>query len=261
MHPEIDRFASLDRWLQRWDPRWKLSAFAMLALAVAIDRPHASSSPEAVRDLPPALAGLGLAALLVLVAGVPPLHALRRLRPALYLLGLILILYPLVHPGPTVGLGPLHLSRDGLLRGATIAIKAFSIMLLVFPALGTTRFDLTLKALRALRVPSPLVVTALFGYRYIFVYLDQHRKLRLAMRSRGFRARLDLATLRTLGRSVGVLLVGSLERTERIRAAMRSRGYSGELPTCGEFRTRVVDVASFALVAGLGALLIIWRMR
>jgi cobalt/nickel transport system permease protein len=260
MHPEIDRFAHIDSPLSRWDPRWKLAALFLLLLTMGVERPGSRELVRWERDLPPALAALTTSLALVLASRIPLGFVLRKLRPAYALLALILLIFPLTFPGGGLYLGALEVSRQGFFVGLMIVLRAVAMILLVFPALGTTRFDASMKALRSLRVPPPLLQIVLFTYRYFFVYADQWRKMQQAARARGFRARGNLQTLRTIGNCVGVLLVGSVERTQRIRNAMISRGASGAFETLVEFRTRAQDVALFALVLLAGGGLLAWRL-
>ena len=67
----------------------------------------------------------------------------------------------------------------------------------------------------------------LFTVRYLGVLDAEHRRLRQAMRTRGFVARSDHHTWRSLGWLTGMLLVRSLERSRRIFEAMRCRGFRG----------------------------------
>ena len=125
----------------------------------------------------------------------------------------------------------LSISREGVRLSLLISLRAISAALLVFPMLGTTRFYLTLKALQKIKIPAQLIQLLIFTYRYIFLFLDEERRIFRAASSRGWVRKTNLFTLRTIGNLVGMLLVQSFERTERIRDAMVSRGYSGRLKT------------------------------
>ncbi|MBN1444116.1 MAG: cobalt ECF transporter T component CbiQ [Planctomycetes bacterium] len=259
MHPEIDRFAHLDSWLHRLDPRWKLAAALVLVIAITLDRPSIRTDPRASRDLSAAAACLALSVGLLLGSSIPVGYALRKLAPAAGFLLLMVVFFPLVYESDTIRIGFLRISLTGLLVAAVILIKALAILLLVVVALGTTRFDRTMKALHRLRVPEPLVQIAMFAYRYLFVVFDQNRRMRQAMRARGFRPRTGLRSLRALSRGVGSLVVGSLERTRRIRDAMVARGYRGEYPSLAVFRTTPADVAALAGAVILSTVLLLWR--
>jgi len=95
-------------------------------------------------------------------------------------------------------------------------------VLLVFPLFGTARFDETMKALRA----------------------------------RGFRGRPFIHALRTAGNGLGMLLVRSIERTQKIQDAMRARGQAGQFHTLYEFRTTWKDILKTSAAAAAAALII-----
>ena len=108
-------------------------------------------------------------------------------------------------------------------------------------------------------MPEALVQTMLFSYRYLFVYSEQLRKMNAALRARGFRPRPDAHTLRTLGRGIGVLIVGTVERTERIQGAMRCRGFASALPVSSDLRSRPSDALFSAVVLAAGLAVLAWK--
>jgi cobalt/nickel transport system permease protein len=69
----------------------------------------------------------------------------------------------------------------------------------------------------------------LFTVRYLDVISREYKRMRKAMKARAFIPRNSWHTWRSFGYLVGMLLVRSLERSERIYAAMKCRGYCGKL--------------------------------
>lgn len=242
-HPEIDRFAHLESPLHRWDPRWKLATLFFLLFAMGL-----GPAPEAVTLRDVAMSGVSLAISLILLwcSRIPLGFALRRLR------GIVIFLVAVVFV--------FALSASQWLAGILIALRATAMVLLVFPAFGTTRFDVAMKALRSLRVPNPVIQVILFSYRYFFVHADQLRRMRSAMCARGFQVQFGLTTPKVLGHAVGVLLVGSVERTERIHGAMLCRGYSGSMRTLTTFQTTPRDVLWTVAIGVVGVALVAWRI-
>jgi len=250
VHPEIDRYAHLDSFLHRWDPRWKVASLGALMFSFALVPPPAS--PETWNlDLSHALACLATSLALVQLSRIPLGFVLRRLLPAGFFLAAFLLVFPLGTGGEGLPPGTLVYSRQRLFHGGIIVIRAAAIILLTFPLFGTSRFDVTMKALRSLRIPGPFVQLSVFCYRYIYVYLDELRRMRTAMRARGFRARPLLHALRTAGNSLGMLLVRSVERTQGIHDAMIARGYSGTFHTFQDFSTTRMDLLKSAGTAFL----------
>jgi cobalt/nickel transport system permease protein len=255
MHPEIDRYAHLESAIHRWDPRWKLASLAVLLGAFAIG-PSPAQRATWNRDVPHALACLAASLALVQLSRIPLSFALRRILPAGLFLGTFLILYPFGLDGEGPRLGPFAYSPERALTAGCIVIRAAAIILLLFPLFGTSRFDVTMKAIRALRVPAPLAQLLAFSYRYIYVYVDELRRMRIALRARGFRVRPSRHAIRTAGNGLGMLLVRSVERTERIQLAMVARGYSGTFRAFDDFSTRAGDVAKSAAALAAAALLL-----
>ena len=260
MHPEIDRYAHLDSILHRWDPRWKLASLSLLLIALAAAPLPIAHAPSWDRDVPHALVSLAVSLALVELSRIPPAFALRRLLPAAVFLGIFVLVYPLGAPGEWPRWGRLEFSGARCLAAAVIAVRALAIILLFFPMFGTSRFDVTMKALWDLRVPRPFVQLAVFSYRYIYVHSDELRRMRAAMRARGFRGRPALHALRTAGNVVGMLLVRSVERTQRIYDAMVARGHSGTFRTLQDFSTRPRDVVKAGAAGAVALLLMAWRL-
>jgi cobalt/nickel transport system permease protein len=257
---DLDRLAEIDSPLHRRDPRFKLATLSILMLLVAVERPGSRGAPSLEADLPPALAALAFALLLAAAGRIPLRTVIWKLRGALPLLAVVLAVFPLAYPGDAIRLGPIAVSRDGLLAAVLVILRAFSLLVIALVAFATTRFHVAMKALRSLRVPAPLVQTILFAHRYVAVYADQLRRRETALRARGFRARLDLLTFSTIGNGFGGLLVGSIERTARIQAAMKCRGFTGAFPTLDEPRAGARDVVFSAAVLAAGTGLLLWTV-
>jgi cobalt/nickel transport system permease protein len=257
----LDSCARLDTPIHRWDPRWKLAAFSLLLLALALERPGARDELRWDADFLPAFVGLALSFAFLAAARLPVGFVARRLAAPAAFLAFLALVVPLSHPEKDASLGPLRLSTEGLRLALWIVVRALSMILLVFPMFSTAPFDRTMKALRRLRVPAPLVAILSFTYRYLFVYAAQYGRLRRALRARGLRPRIGLRTLRAAGNGLGVVLTSSIERTQRIHDAMRCRGYSGTASSEDDFRTRGADLALFAVTLALAAALVAWRWR
>lgn len=230
-YPEIDRYASLDSPLHRFDPRAKLIAFLFLIFSVVL-----------IPDLKIAFIGLFFAVFMLILSRIPLTFVLHYLKwVAMFVLSLFVVL-AFTFPGEEIATFYfLSIAAEGLYTGSLITIRAFSAIILIFPMIGTMRFDTTIKALDRLKVPNSLVQMFMFTYRYIFVFIDEFQRIWMAMESRGFKLRTTLYALRTIGKALGMLFVRSYERTERVYWAMRSRGYTGDPKTLVEFEIRIKD--------------------
>lgn len=229
--------------IETLDPRAKILVAVSFSIVVA-----------AARGFP----ALGLAVAIAAVA-VPVARlrlgavAARLLSLNLFMLFLALLL-PLTTPGETLWhVGPLAFSREGLLLAAIIALKGNAILLALVVLLGTIEIGTLGHALSHLYVPEKLAHLLLFTVRYLDVLESEYRRLSAAMRLRAFRPRIDWHTLRSYGYLVGMLLVRSLDRSERIMAAMKCRGFHGHFYMLDHFawsRRDTLFTAAGSLVLG-----------
>jgi cobalt/nickel transport system permease protein len=227
--------------LGRLDPRWRLAALVPAALAVAV-----------LRTWPAALAALAGALLLALLARLPLRWFLGRLAPVALFLALFAVPLPFLLDGAGA------VSERGLAVAVVLFAKGLAVTSLALVLLAAGPLDATLKAAHALRVPGLLVHLALLTWRYAFLLADELRRLRIALRVRGYRNRPTRHSYRTLGHVAGTLLVRGHERAERVGQAMRCRGFDGRFRSLAAFRTTAADVLAFALIVGAAAALCGW---
>ena len=225
--------------IHRLDPRAKILGFAGITV-VGVSTPlHAW----------PAF-GACLAALVAIavVARVGPGILWSRMKVILPLVMFVAAFVPFVRGGPTVQVGPLPLSEAGLATFALVtakaAVGAFSAILLG----TTTGFPDILHGLERLRMPRLLTVIAAFMYRYVFVIVDEARRMRAALAARAYRPR-HLGQVAALGRLVTALFLRSYERGERVYLAMVARGYAGTMPRLAVLVFRRADVVFLAALA------------
>lgn len=246
MHPEIDRYAGLSSPIHRWDCGLKILGFLVLIFAIAT-----------VERIGTAAAGLGLAILLLAVSRISVGFALSRLKWVLFFMLPLFILLPLQYEFGVDEEGGWAWRPENLETAAKLTLRALAITLLIFPMLGTAPFHRSMKSLQDLGMPKMLIQTFLFTYRYLFVYLDQLRKMRTAMKARGFQPGFNRGSFRVFGNMVGMLLVTSFEQTERILAAMKSRGYDGQIRILHQPRRVALDWVKLTAAVALAACLAI----
>ncbi|RLI75122.1 cobalt ECF transporter T component CbiQ [Archaeoglobales archaeon] len=244
-YPEIDRYASLDSILHSFDPRAKIIAFLFLIFSIVL-----------VPDLKIAFIGFLFSIFLLVLSKIPFSFVLRYLKwVTMFILSFFIIL-AFTFPGKElVNFYFFNITEEGLYTGALISIRAISAVVLIFPMVGTMRFDTTIKALYMLKVPSPLVQMLMFTYRYIFVFADEFQRMWTAMESKGFKLKTSLYSFATIGKAMGMLFVRSYERAERVYQAMVSRGYTGNPKTLAEFKMHIKDYFLATLVITFAVLL------
>lgn len=238
-----------DSVLRRRDPRWKLAALLLAATAAAV-----------LRTVPAAALALAGALTLAALAHMPARWYFQRLGLLLPLLALFVLWLPfaVADPEPLARVGPLSLSAKGARLALLIFLKALAVVTLFWVLLISAPLPATLHAAHSLRLPGLFVHLSLLTYRYVFVLAAELERVRVALRVRGFRARADLRTYRTVAHVTGMLLVRGHERAERVGQAMRCRGFDGRFRSLAEFRTTPADVAFFTAVALAVAALAAW---
>lgn len=245
-YPEIDKYAGLSSPIHHWDPRAKLIAILCLIFSVVL-----------IPELKIAFIGLVIALTLVFVSRIPFSFVLKHLEwVILFVFPLFVIILFTYHQGAEIAkFYFLTVTYGGLERASLISIKALSAVILIFPMIGTMRFDTTMKALERLKIPNKLVQMIMFTYRYIFVLTSELQRMFRSLTSRGFSRGINIYTMSTTGKLIGMLFVRSHERAERVFSAMVSRGYGGNLHTLVDFKLGKTDVLKAAILIAIAVAL------
>ncbi|MBF0623500.1 MAG: cobalt ECF transporter T component CbiQ [Magnetococcales bacterium] len=232
-------------WLQRIDPRTRIVAAMAYAFLLV-----------ACRDLRVLGIGLGIGVGLMLAARLPLGPTLRRTLGVDLFIVMLLLLLPFTTPGQVwFQWGPLTATWDGLWRGVEIGLKAAGVILMLLVLVGTMDATRLGHGLHRLGVAPKLIHLLLFTVRYMGVLRREFLRLRQAMRARGFVPRSDLHTWTSYGYLFGMLLVRSLERSERVLDAMRCRGFDGRFHLLDSLRLGQADWA-FGTVFAAGLILL-----
>ncbi|MGB9749496.1 MAG: cobalt ECF transporter T component CbiQ [Caldisericia bacterium] len=118
--------------------------------------------------------------------------------------------------------------QSNYLNFILILCKSINSLILVIFLIQTTDFNLLIKSLDLILVPKIITSTILFVYRYIFVLVDEIKRMELARNSRYFGGFI-INQIVVYANIISVLLIRSINRSERIYFAMVSRGYDGEM--------------------------------
>lgn len=204
-------------YLSTVDPRAKILFAAAFSVLAAL-----------LRTFPAMYAALAVSIFAWFFSGIPLSTVLKRLLPLNAVFLFLALCLPFTAPGrPVVAFGSISLTLEGFLLAAAIALKGNAIMLAMIDLLGTMEPATLGHALNHLHVPQKLSLLLLFTIRYLDVLHQEYTRLRAAMRVRAFQPGMNRHTYRTYGYLVGMLLVRSLDRSERILAAMKCRGFAG----------------------------------
>jgi cobalt/nickel transport system permease protein len=138
-------------------------------------------------------------------------------------------LLPFIATGEQVEFLGLSVSRDGLWGAWNIIAKASVGAATSILLAGTTEVPDILAGMNRLKVPVVFTSIAGFMIRYLELIVEEIRRIRVAMTSRGYDPRWLWQT-RPIAASAGAMFIRSYERGERVYDAMVARGYAGEMP-------------------------------
>ena len=235
----LDR-SSTSTGIDRIDPRSRIAASALFAVVIV-----------SLSDFYALGFGLALAVGAMMVVRLPLASTLRKVATMDTFIILMLVMLPFTTSGEALfTMGPLTASVQGMLQAVAIGLKANAIVMMLLALVGTLEATVLGHALHRWRVPESLVHLLLFAVRYIEVLQQELGRLRIAMRARCFLAGNNLHTYRSIGYLLGMMLVRSLERSERIMDAMKCRGFQGRFYLLTSFDFGKQDQA-FAGVCGL----------
>ncbi len=233
--------ASHSATVRRLDPRTRVAAAVVFAFEAAV-----------LQTFPAATAACAAALVAVAIERPSWRRLTTRLAPVNLFLLVLLLLLPFSTPGRVLfRAGPLTASMEGGRQALLVLLKANAIVVWCAVFLDTMDPATFGRALHRLGVPMRLVHLLLFTVRYIDVLRREYNRLHQAMRVRGFRPRTNLHTYRSYGYLVGMLLVRSVDRSERILAAMKCRGFRGEYYVLDRSCFTRRDAWFFALLGGI----------
>jgi cobalt/nickel transport system permease protein len=231
----VEAVAAGDSPVHRLDPRAKIVGLIGLVL-VAVTLPEG------------AWAAFGaLAAILVGLA------AASRLRP-LFVLGRMTIEVPFLLAAAVLP----FTAEDGLVLGASVALKVSISVLAMVILSSTTPFPSLLRGFEMLGAPRLILTIVAFMWRYLHVLAGEVSRMQTARAARGYSAGW-LWQAASTGPLIATLFLRSLERGERVHLAMRSRLYDGSMPrtATGQFETGTADVLFLTSLAVLLVLVVV----
>lgn len=241
-----ERFARGNSPLHQISPKVKVTVAAIFVSVVAI-----SDSFTVVG------AGLVFAFCLYLLSGLDAAPVLKRLLAANTFTLFLWITLPITYEGSAIAnLGPVSISREGIVIATLITLKTNTIVLSLIALLSTSSIANLGHALEALHVPQRLCFLLLFSYRYVFVIHQEYLKLARAARLRCFIPSTNTHTYRTVGYLFGMTLVKSWNRASRIHQAMLLRGFNGKLIPLDQPLIDGKDIVFLATSIVVSALLI-----
>lgn len=207
----LDRYSRGDSVCHRLPPRAKILAVASVILAALL-------LPIEFWPLHGCLGAMLFVA--CSTAGIPTSYLLRRIGLLVPVLGLMALTVPISRG-----------FRAGWDVAAAMVVRSLLAFVATLWLVNTTPFDRLLVALRQLGMPRLFVALLAFTYRYIYVVFDELARMRTAQRARTFGRRGAWATWKSTAQLVAMLVIRSMNRTERVHHAMLARGWQGDVHT------------------------------
>ncbi|MDA9645891.1 cobalt ECF transporter T component CbiQ [Candidatus Actinomarina] len=116
--------------------------------------------------------------------------------------------------------------RTGLLEMLAILFKATSGVSLGIVLTATTTNIEIIYGLQKLKLPSIIIAIMSFSIRYIDVFIDEFKRVKISMQSRGYIEK-GIKNLIPIAYASGAMLIRGYERGERVYLSMISRGFNG----------------------------------
>jgi len=164
---DIDRFSHIESSVQRWDPRIKILSLVFFIFVVAL-----------LKTIPVAVASLFIALIIIKITNIPFHFVANSIKVIVVFLAPFFLMLPFSYPGePAFRIIGLPFAWEGFRLSVLIFTKAVAIVLTTNAIFGSARFDISMIALQNLRCPKVLVQMILFTYRYIFVFIDEIKRM------------------------------------------------------------------------------------
>jgi len=220
-----ETFVNGDSVIHRLDPRLKVVFASVFSFITALSM-----------KFPTLLAALFLSFLFLGLARLDIGKVARRVALVNGLILFFWLVLPLTFEGSALfHIGPLAVTREGVILSARITLKSNAILIAFISLVASMPISTFGHALNRLLIPDKIVHLFLLTCRYIFVIEHEYQRLVKAASVRGFRPRTNMHTYKTYAYLIGMLFVKSAARAERINEAMLCRGFKGKFYCLSEF--------------------------
>ena len=232
------------------DPRMKVIFATLYSFIVALSF-----------KFPTLFIALGFSLLLIALARLNVQEVVKRLAVVNGLILFFWLVLPLTIKGETLfHLGPLAVTREGVILSAQITLKSNAILLSFIAMVASMSIATLGHAMNRLYIPDKIVHLFLLTYRYIFVIDQEYQRLSRSAKIRSFRPGTNAHTYKTYAYLIGMLFVRASARAQRVHQAMLCRGFKGRFYCLHEFSMSLQDWALSAIMAMviLGLVILEW---
>lgn len=227
----LDLMANHSSWVHRVDARAKVfTTLIFIIMVVSVDK-------YALSQLLPFLL---FPAVLISLGDLPAGFFLKKILLVAPFAFFLAIFNPLLDRTIILHIGAIGIS-GGWVSFLSLMLRFVLTVGAALVLIGITGFNGICMALLKFRIPRIFVSQLQFLYRYLFVLVDEARRMTRARVLRAFSPRAP--RLRTFSSMLGNLLLRATARAERIHLAMCCRGYNGDV--------HVINFSNFRLQDGL----------
>lgn len=242
MHEHAEKLPLTSSFISEFDPRFKILGtvyFIFMVIATKTSSYSAFYFYAAVLFM------------LVLSAKISFSVFLKRYLIILPFLLFIIALLPFSKRGNAIFILPLKLitlriSDAGLANFTQVFIKSFFSLCSLIILSTTTSFADIIKAFKDLKVPLIIVIMLSFMYRYLYLMINELKKMKMAVDARNF-GKNKIGALKALACCVGVFFLRSYERSENVYRAMLSRNFQEKYYFSSDFKFKPKDAVFFAV--------------
>ena len=115
----------------------------------------------------------------------------------------------------------------------------------------TTNIEL-IYGLQKLRLPSIIIAIMSFSIRYIDVFIDEFKRVKISMQSRGYIEK-GIKTLLPIAYASGAMLIRGYERGERVYLSMISRGFKGSI----QLQDKEYETSKYLIILTIASIIIL----
>lgn len=233
----FDRYSYHDSIIHLLDPRVKIVITFLFIISIVL---------TPVKQIMTFILHLVIILWLILMSGLPISYVFKRsliIIPFSFFVAIFAPFIPRDNQSPLLVIDFIHLNiySHGLLIMANAILKSWISVLAVIMLYSTTPFPDILRGLERLRLPNILVVLLSFTFRFLFLFIDEFKRLKKARDAR-LSSTKKLVQWKSLGNIIGSLLVRAYERAEKIYKAMLSRGFDGKIRSNAILKIKTVDI-------------------
>jgi cobalt/nickel transport system permease protein len=214
-HDFLDKYAGLNSFIHRLDPRTKIIA-ALSMLIVVI-----SETPAGINHF---YIYYFFILAFVVFSKVPVSFIIKR---TLLILPFILITAASIPL--SAWLSRSHFDAYSFTLALLVILKAVFAVITLTLLTSVEKFHVLLAGFRKLKMPSIFGIISALMYRYIFILIDELHRTRFARESRA-PGDYKINRFKIYGNQAAVIFLRSWERADKVYQSMLARGFNGSFP-------------------------------